>query len=151
LGVYFGGKYLIVPMLRVVAKTRLQELFTAFALLLVVSVSYLMQMVGLSPALGAFMAGVVLANSEFRHELEGDIAPFKGLLLGLFFIGVGASINFSLIMVDPVFIIVFCTLFNVIKFLVLLGIGKLYKKSSDQNLLFGFALSQGGDFGFVIL
>ncbi|WP_417368502.1 monovalent cation:proton antiporter-2 (CPA2) family protein [Flavobacterium beibuense] len=149
--IYFAGRFIIVPLLHVVAATRLQELFTGAALLLVLLVSYIMQMVGLSPALGAFMAGVVLANSEFRHELEGDIAPFKGLLLGLFFIGVGASINFSLIMVDPVFIIVFCTLFNVIKFLVLLGIGKIYKKSSDQNLLFGFALSQGGEFGFVIL
>lgn len=149
--VYFAGRFIIVPLLHVIAKTRLQELFTASALLLVLAVSYVMQLVGLSPALGAFMAGVVLANSEFRHELEGDIAPFKGLLLGLFFIGVGASINFSLIMVDPAFIIVFCTLFNLIKFFVLFGIGKIYKKSSDQNLLFSFALSQGGEFGFVIL
>lgn len=149
--VYFAGRFIIVPLLHIVAKTRLQELFTASALLLVLAVSYVMQLVGLSPALGAFMAGVVLANSEFRHELEGDIAPFKGLLLGLFFIGVGASINFSLIMVDPAFIIVFCTLFNLIKFFVLFGIGKIYKKSSDQNLLFSFALSQGGEFGFVIL
>lgn len=149
--VYLGGRFVIVPILHVVAKTRLQELFTATALLLVVGVSFIMQMVGLSPALGAFMAGVVLANSEFRHELEGDIAPFKGLLLGLFFIGVGASINFQIIMADPIFIIAFCTIFNIIKFFVLLGIGKLYKKSSDQNLLFSFALSQAGEFGFVIL
>ncbi len=149
--VYLAGKYIIVPLLHLIAATRLQELFTASALLLVLAVSYMMELVGLSPALGAFMAGVVLANSEFRHELEGDIAPFKGLLLGLFFIGVGASINFSLIMVDPVFIIVFCTIFNLIKFFVLFGIGKIYKKSSDQNLLFSFALSQGGEFGFVIL
>jgi len=149
--VYIGGRLLFVPMLQMVAKTRLQELFTASALLLVMAVSYLMQLVGLSPALGAFMAGVVLANSEFRHELEGDIAPFKGLLLGLFFIGVGASINFHLIMADPAFIIVFCTIFNVIKFFVLLGVGNVYKKSSDQNLLFAFGLSQAGEFGFVIL
>jgi monovalent cation:H+ antiporter-2, CPA2 family len=150
-GVYLAGRYLFVPVLHMVARTRLQELFTASALLLVLAVSFAMQMVGLSPALGAFMAGLVLANSEFRHELEGDIAPFKGLLLGLFFIGVGASIDFELILADPAFIIIFCTIFNVIKFLVLIAVGKLYKKSSDQNLLFGFALSQAGEFGFVIL
>ncbi|MCR5862282.1 monovalent cation:proton antiporter-2 (CPA2) family protein [Flavobacterium sp. J372] len=150
-GVYLAGRYLFVPILHMVARTRLQELFTASALLLVLAVSFAMQMVGLSPALGAFMAGLVLANSEFRHELEGDIAPFKGLLLGLFFIGVGASIDFGLILADPAFIIIFCTIFNIIKFLVLIAVGKLYKKSADQNILFGFALSQAGEFGFVIL
>ena len=149
--VYFGGKYIIVPLLHFIAKTRLQELFTASALLLVVAVSYLMQLVGLSPALGAFMAGVVLANSEFRHELEGDIAPFKGLLLGLFFIGVGASINFKLIIDNPVFILVFGAALTAIKFFVLFGIGKFYKKQTDQNFLFSFGLSQAGEFGFVIL
>lgn len=149
--VYLAGRFLFVPILHMVARTRLQELFTATALLLVLAVSYLMITVGLSPALGAFMAGVVLANSEFRHELEGDIAPFKGLLLGLFFIGVGASIDFGLILADPAFIIIFCTIFNIIKFLVLIAVGKLYKKSADQNILFGFALSQAGEFGFVIL
>lgn len=148
--VFFGGRYIIVPLLHVIAKTRLQELFTASALLLVMAVAYMMQLVGLSPALGAFMAGVVLANSEFRHELEGDIEPFKGLLLGLFFIGVGASINFTLIFADPAFIIIFSTIFNIIKFFVLLAVGRIYKKSPDQNLLFSFALSQAGEFGFVI-
>ncbi len=148
--VYISGRYIIIPLLHIVAKTRLQEMFTASALLLVMGVSFIMQLVGLSPALGAFIAGMVLANSEFRHELEGDIAPFKGLLLGLFFIGVGASINFNIMMADPVFIIIFTTIFNSIKFLILLVVGKIYKKSSDQNLLFGFALSQAGEFGFVI-
>lgn len=149
--VYFGGKFIIVPLLHFIAKTRLQELFTASALLLVVGVSYLMQLVGLSPALGAFMAGVVLANSEFRHELEGDIAPFKGLLLGLFFIGVGASINFQLIIDNPAFILIFGAALTAIKFLVIFGIGKIYKKQTDQNFLFAFGLSQAGEFGFVIL
>jgi len=149
--IYFGGRFLIVPLLHVIAKTRLQELFTASALLLVLSVSYLMQLVGLSPALGAFMAGVVLANSEFRHELEGDIAPFKGLLLGLFFIGVGASINFQLIIDNPAFILVFGFILTMIKFFVFLGIGKLYKKRIDQNFLFAIGLSQAGEFGFVIM
>ncbi|WP_296147663.1 monovalent cation:proton antiporter-2 (CPA2) family protein [uncultured Flavobacterium sp.] len=149
--IYVGGRFLIVPLLHVIAKTRLQELFTASALLLVLSVSYLMQLVGLSPALGAFMAGVVLANSEFRHELEGDIAPFKGLLLGLFFIGVGASINFQLIIDNPAFILVFGFILTMIKFFVFLGIGKLYKKRIDQNFLFAIGLSQAGEFGFVIM
>lgn len=149
--VYVSGKFLVVPFLHMIAKTRLQELFTATALLLVIGVSYLMQLVGLSPALGAFMAGVVLANSEFKHELEGDIAPFKGLLLGLFFIGVGASINFDLIIEHPVFILVSVLVLTLIKFLVLFGVGKLYKKSNDQNLLFSIGLSQAGEFGFVIM
>jgi monovalent cation:H+ antiporter-2, CPA2 family len=149
--VYFAGRFIIVPLLHIVAKTRLQELFTASALLLVMAVSYLMQLVGLSPALGAFLAGVVLANSEFRHELEGDIAPFKGLLLGLFFIGVGASINFKLIYDNPAFILLFGAGLTIIKFGVLFFIGKVYKKSDDQNLLFSFGLSQAGEFGFVIL
>ncbi|NBL64021.1 potassium transporter [Flavobacterium sp. NST-5] len=149
--IYFIGKYIIVPLLHVIARTRLQELFTASALLLVLSVSYLMQLVGLSPALGAFMAGVVLANSEFRHELEGDIAPFKGLLLGLFFIGVGASINFQLIIDDPAFILIFGFILTMVKFFVFLFIGKIYKKKIDQNFLFSIGLSQAGEFGFVIM
>lgn len=149
--VYIGGRYLFVPLLKIIAKTRLQELFTASALLLVVGVSYLMQLVGLSPALGAFMAGVILANSEFRHELEGDIAPFKGLLLGLFFIGVGASINFQLIFADPIFILAYGAGLTVVKFLVLFATGKVYKKKLEQNLLFSIGLSQAGEFGFVIM
>lgn len=149
--IYFSGRYIIVPLLRIVARTRLQELFTASALLVVFAVSYLMQLVGLSPALGAFMAGVVLANSEFRHELEGDIAPFKGLLLGLFFIGVGASINFALIIAKPIFILIFVLSLTILKFLVLFGIGKIYGKKLDQNLQFALGLSQAGEFGFVIM
>lgn len=149
--VYIVGRYLFVPLLKIIAKTRLQELFTASALLLVVGVSYLMQLVGLSPALGAFMAGVILANSEFRHELEGDIAPFKGLLLGLFFIGVGASINFQLIFADPIFILAYGAGLTIVKFLVLFATGKVYKKKLEQNLLFSIGLSQAGEFGFVIM
>ncbi len=149
--IYFSGRFVIVPLLRMVARTRLQELFTASALLVVFAVSYLMQLVGLSPALGAFMAGVVLANSEFRHELEGDIAPFKGLLLGLFFIGVGASIDFALIFEKPILILAFVLALTVLKFLVLFGIGKIYGKNLDQNLQFALGLSQAGEFGFVIM
>ncbi|TDE27047.1 MULTISPECIES: monovalent cation:proton antiporter-2 (CPA2) family protein [Flavobacterium] len=149
--IYFAGRFVFVPLLHIIAKTRLQELFTASALLLVVGVSYLMQLIGLSPALGAFMAGVVLANSEFRHELEGDIAPFKGLLLGLFFLGVGASINFLLIIENPLFIFVFGAILTLVKFVVLFVISRFHKNKIDQNLLFAFGLSQAGEFGFVIM
>ena len=96
-GVVVGGRYLTRPIFRFIAAARLREIFTASALLLVVAVAALMEMVGLSPALGAFLAGVVLAESEFRRELETDIEPFRGLLLGLFFITVGAGLNFGLI------------------------------------------------------
>ena len=151
LTVYITGRFLFVSIFKIIARTRLQELFTASALLLIVSVSCLMHLIGLSPALGAFIAGVVLANSEFRHELEGDIAPFKGLLLGLFFIGVGASINFKLIMEHALFIFVFGAILTFAKFLVSYAVGKVYKNTRDQNLLFALGLSQAGEFGFVII
>lgn len=150
-GIALAGKFVISPALRWVAKARLQELFTASALLLIVGVSYLMQLIGISPALGAFLSGVVLANSEFRHELEGDIAPFKGLLLGLFFIGVGASVNFPLLLDQPLFILASVASLMLVKFIVLFALGKLYSKSLDQNLIFAFIMCQAGEFGFVIL
>jgi len=102
--VVLAGRFLFVPFLRFIARIRLRELFTAAALLIVIATADLMTIVGLSPALGTFLAGVVLANSEFRHELESDIEPFKGILLGLFFIAVGASINFKLIVSNPLMI-----------------------------------------------
>ena len=99
--VILSGRFVIVPFLRFIARIHLRELFTASALFIVLAAAYLMELVGLSPALGTFLAGVVLANSEYRHELESDIEPFKGILLGLFFISVGASINFGLILDRP--------------------------------------------------
>jgi CPA2 family monovalent cation:H+ antiporter-2 len=149
--IFFGGRYLIVPLLRLITKTGLRELFTASSLLLVVAVALLMQTIGLSPALGTFLAGVVLANSEYRHELESDLEPFKGLLLGLFFIGVGASINFELIVSKPMIILGLVMIVMTIKFAVLFITGKIFKITSDQNLLFSFALSQVGEFAFVLL
>ena len=143
LTVTLAGKFLVVPLLRIVAKTNLRELFTASALLLVVGVAYLMEVVGLSPALGTFLAGVVLANSEFRHELESDLQPFKGLLLGLFFIGVGASINFRLIGEQPLMILGLVSGLIIIKAVVLFIAGKVFKIKNDQNLLFTFGLAQG--------
>lgn len=145
------GKFMVVPLLRIIAKTNLRELFTASALLLVVAVAYLMEVVGLSPALGTFLAGVVLANSEFRHELESDLQPFKGLLLGLFFIGVGASINFKLIAEQPLLIATLVSGLIVIKAVILFIAGKVFKIKSDQNLLFTFGLAQVGEFAFVLL
>jgi CPA2 family monovalent cation:H+ antiporter-2 len=149
--IFFGGRYLFVPLLRVVARTRLRELFTASSLLLVVSVALLMQVIGLSPALGTFLAGIVLASSEYRHELESDLDPFKGLLLGLFFIGVGASINFGLIGSKPFLISGLVAGVMIIKFLILFATGRIFKVASDQNLLFALALSQVGEFAFVLL
>lgn len=145
-----GGRFVVKPILHIVARTRLRELFTASALLLVVAIAVLMTLVGLSPALGAFLGGVVLANSEYRHELESDIEPFKGLLLGLFFIGVGASIDFRLIIAEPLLVIGLVLGIMLVKFVVLLGLGRLFRLSGDQNLLFAFALPQVGEFAFVL-
>src|SRR5690349_6767799 len=144
------GRLLIRPLLRIIAKTGLREAFTASALLIVVSIAALMNQVGLSPALGAFLAGVVLANSEYRHELESDIDPFKGLLLGLFFISVGAAIDFHLIAQQPFRIITAVLLLMALKTMVLLALGKLFKINTDQNFIFAFSLSQVGEFAFVL-
>lgn len=148
--VVVGGRFLVRPAFRWIARTRLRELFTAAALLLVIGIALLMSKVGLSPALGTFVAGVVLANSEYRHELEGDIEPFKGLLLGLFFIAVGASIDFGLVMARPAAVVGMVALLIVVKLAILLALGRAFRLGLDQNLLFGFALAQGGEFAFVL-
>ncbi len=149
-GIILVGRYLISPAFRLIARTRLRELFTAASLLLVIATAVLMTRVGLSPALGTFLAGVVLAQSEYRHELETDIEPFKGLLLGLFFIAVGASIDFRLIVSEPVMIFGLVSILILVKFLLLYIIGRFYKMTTDNNLLFSFALAQGGEFAFVL-
>ncbi|MDH3493318.1 MAG: monovalent cation:proton antiporter-2 (CPA2) family protein, partial [Acidobacteriota bacterium] len=148
--IVLGGRFLVVPLLRVIARSRVRELFTATALLIVVSIAYLMQVVGLSAALGTFLAGVILANSEYRHELESDLEPIKGLLLGLFFIAVGASIDFRLIAASPLLIASLTFALMAIKFTVLFIIGKVFKLAIGQNFLFALGLSQAGEFGFVI-
>ncbi|MCG8344589.1 MAG: monovalent cation:proton antiporter-2 (CPA2) family protein [Chlorobiales bacterium] len=149
-GIVLAGKYLINPSFRFIAKTRLRELFTAAALLLVIAITILMGKVGLSPALGAFIAGVVLAQSEYRHELEANIEPFKGLLLGLFFISVGASIDFDIIASKPAMILELVAALLILKFLVLAGIGRLFRMSFDNTMLFALALAEGGEFAFVL-
>ena len=149
-GIILAGKYLINPSFRLIAKTRLRELFTAAALLLVIAITILMGKVGLSPALGAFIAGVVLAQSEYRHELETNIEPFKGLLLGLFFISVGASIDFRVIASNPALILELVAALVLLKFLVLAIIGRAFRMSFDNILLFALALAEGGEFAFVL-
>ena len=145
------GRYVFVPFLRYVSKSGMSELLTASSLFLVIGVSELMVAIGLSPALGAFLAGVMLANSEFRHELEAQIDPFKGLLLAVFFVSVGATINFSTIFADPLFIFTTVLLVMAVKLLVLYAVGKFFKIEKIQNIFYAFALSQVGEFAFVLL
>lgn len=149
--VIFTGKYLLRPVFQLMAKTGMREMFTATALLLVVGIAVLMTSVGLSPALGAFLAGVVLANSEYRHQLEIAIDPFKGLLLGLFFIAVGSSIDFDLLLTKPILIVGLVIILMLIKMVILLGLGKFFKVRNAQNLIFSVGLSQIGEFAFVLL
>lgn len=145
------GQYLVVPFLRYVSKAGMRELLVGSSLFLVIGVSALMELLGLSPALGAFMAGLVLANSEFRHELESNIEPFKGLLLGLFFLSVGVTINFDEILAEPLLILSLAAAVLTIKFGVLFAVGKIFRMSQDQNRIFSFGLCQVGEFGFVLL
>ena len=148
--IVIAGRYGIRPVFRFIAKANLREVFTAAALLLVVGIAILMTLVGLSPALGTFVAGVVLANSEYRHQLEGDIEPFKGLLMGLFFIAVGASINFGLVAENPGLIAALVAALVLGKLVILFILGRAFRMGLDQNLLFAFSLAQGGEFGFVL-
>ena len=148
--VVVGGRFMVRPLFRALARTRLREIFTAAALLLVVGIALLMTQVGLSPALGTFVAGVVLATSEYRHELESDIEPFKGLLLGLFFIAVGASIDFALIVARPLLIAGLVAAIIAVKFGVLLALARLFRLGTGQALLVAFALPQVGEFAFVL-
>lgn len=145
------GKYISAPIFRYIAQTHIREIFTIFALFLVVAIALVMQSIGLSPALGTFLAGVVLAESEFRHELEADIEPFKGLLLGLFFITVGASINFELFFNQFSTVISLVVLLIVIKACILFALAFTFKINKKQQLLFTLALAQGGEFAFVLL
>lgn len=145
-----AGRYSMRPVFRFIARARLPEIFTAAALLLVIGIAVLMQAVGLSPALGTFLAGVVLAESEYRHELETNIEPFKGLLLGLFFIAVGASIDFALIGAQPGLVAALVGLLIASKWIVLFVLGRVFRMGLDQNLFFAFALAQGGEFAFVL-
>jgi CPA2 family monovalent cation:H+ antiporter-2 len=151
IAVILAGRYLSPILFRYIHLSRLREMYTAVALVIVVGVAFLMVLVGLSPALGAFVAGVVLANSEFRHELEADIEPFKGLLLGLFFITVGAGINFATLF-GGLWVILGLTLgLMLLKGLILLGIALVFRLRGQDRWLFTLSLAQAGEFGFVLV
>jgi glutathione-regulated potassium-efflux system ancillary protein KefC len=147
---FFGGHYLIRPVLRLIAKTDMREIFTAFALLLVIAIGLLMQSVGMSMALGTFLAGVLLAESEYRHALEADLEPFKGLLLGLFFIAVGMSMDFGVLLRQPLLVAGMLAAFLAIKIGVLYGVARSIGIPRGQQSFFAFLLSQGGEFAFVV-
>jgi CPA2 family monovalent cation:H+ antiporter-2 len=149
--VVVGGSYLTRPVFRFIAIARLRELFTAFALLLVIGIAVLMIVVGLSPALGTFLAGVVLANSEYRHELESNIDPFKGLLLGLFFITVGAAIQFDLLFSNLGAIVAMTLGMIALKAVILYALSRIFGITGADRWLFTLGLAQAGEFGFVLL
>jgi CPA2 family monovalent cation:H+ antiporter-2 len=149
--VILAGRYLSPFLFRFIHMSKLREMYTAVALVIVVSIAVLMILVGLSPALGAFVAGVVLANSEFKHELEANIEPFKGLLLGLFFITVGAGISFATLYANPVLIIGLTLALMLLKGLVLLAIAAVFGLRGGDRWLFTLGLAQAGEFGFVLI
>ncbi|TAK64385.1 monovalent cation:proton antiporter-2 (CPA2) family protein [Methylobacter sp.] len=144
------GRYLSYYLFRAVARTHLREMFTALSLAVVVGITLLMQLVGVSPALGTFVAGVVLANSEYRHTLGTNIEPFKGLLLGLFFISVGMGMNFHLFAESPLRLVLAVTALMTIKTLILFTLGRFFGLNALHNSGFALALAQGGEFAFVL-
>ena len=145
------GHYLARPVFRHIARTRLREIFTAFALLLVLGCALLFESAGLSMALGAFLAGVLLADSEYRHEIEAAIEPFKGLLLGLFFISVGMSVNFGMLLERPLLVLGLIVGLFALKGAVLWAIARQSRIPPDERPLFILLLAQGGEFAFVLL
>ncbi len=150
-GLIIGGHYLLRPLLRIVARTNLPEIFTATALLVVIGAALLMQLAGMSMVLGAFIAGMLLADSEYRHALEADIAPFKGLLLGLFFIAVGMSVNIGLLLYEPGTILLIVIALMLAKAIVLYPLAKMFGLCDTKGALsLAAVLSQGGEFAFVL-
>lgn len=148
---FTAGHYLLRPLLGLLARTRSREVFTIVALLLVLSVAGLMGLLGLPPALGTFMAGVMLAESEYRHELEAEIQPFKGLLLGLFFIAIGASLHLGVITADPVRILLLLAAVLSLKLLVVLALARLFRLPKRAGFIAAFSLAQVGEFGLVLV
>ena len=148
--VIITGQFLSRFFFRYIAKTNLREVFTATSLALIVGITLLMEIVGVSPALGAFIAGLVLANSEYKHTLEADISPFKGLLLGLFFISVGMGMNFDLLSEYTTYVLSAVIALIAIKLVILLILGRFFGLSFAQNALFAAAIAQGGEFAFVL-
>ena len=151
IGAIIAGRFLVRPLLGYIARTGVREAFTALGLALVIGAALLTQYVGLSPALGAFIGGVLLADSEYRHELESNLEPFKGLLLGLFFISVGMSIAFSVMFSEPMRLLALVAGFVGVKFAVLFALATVFRMHIAERLLLAILLSQAGEFAFVIL
>ena len=149
--VILAGHFLSKPLFRIVANSGVREIFTATTLMLVIGIAALMSLVGLSPALGTFIAGVILANSEFKHELESNLEPFKGLLLGLFFITVGAGINFVVVQENARLVLGITFAVITGKALILFGLALLFKIRRSDGWLLALSLAQAGEFGFVLL
>ncbi|MCK0169333.1 cation:proton antiporter [Jannaschia sp. S6380] len=149
--VVLGGMFLTRPVFQFAGRARLREMNTIVSLLFVIGVAVLMMLVGLSPALGTFLAGVVLANSEFRHELEADIDPFKGILLGLFFITVGAGIDFGTFLGAPFVVLGLVVAVIALKGAILLALGMMFRLRGRDRVLFTLSLAQAGEFGFVLV
>jgi monovalent cation:proton antiporter-2 (CPA2) family protein len=149
--IILAGRYLMRPLFRFVATSGIREIFVGLALLIVVGITLLMELVGLSAALGSFLAGVVLAESEYRHELEMDLQPFKGLLLAVFFIAVGSGIDFSLVLQHPAMLAGLVAGFIGLKFAVLVALGRGFRLSLPDTSRFAFSLAQGGEFAFVLI
>jgi len=151
IGLIVGGRFLLRPILQIAAASKIPEIFTATALLVVIGAALLMQFAGMSMVLGAFIAGMLLADSEYRHQLEADIAPFKGLLLGLFFIAVGMSVNIGLLLEAPARILLIVTLLMLAKALVLIPLARVFGLCSSRSAFsLAAAMSQGGEFAFVL-
>ena len=150
IGLILAGKYLLQPLLKLVGKISERELFIVTGLVAIFGSAALMDMIGLSPALGAFIAGVMLANSPYRHELEADIDPFRSLLLGLFFLAVGMMLDINVIRENPVFVIAGALVLVLTKIVIIFGLGKLFKMKTVPALVMGMLLSQGGEFGFIL-
>ena len=150
LGIFIAGRFLSRPLFRIIANTNIREIFTAFSLLLVIGIALLMRAMDMSMALGSFIAGVILSDSEYRHELEIDIEPFKGLLLGLFFISVGMSIKLGIVIDQPFHLLMALATLLAIKSFILFVLGKICKIPLGENFIFAFIISQGGEFAFVL-
>jgi len=145
-----SSRILIRPLFRIIAATRTREIFTAATLFIVLGVATMMEKIGLSAALGTFVAGVLLADSEYRHELEADLEPFKSLLMGLFFIAVGMGVSLKLIIAQPILIIGLAIGYMALKFAIIYGVGRINRLNHENAKLMGLSISQGGEFAFVI-
>jgi monovalent cation:proton antiporter-2 (CPA2) family protein len=144
------SRYLMRPVFRILVGTHTREIFTAATLFIVLGVAVLMQKIGLSAALGTFIAGVLLAESEYRHELEANLEPFKGLFMGLFFISVGMSVSLELIAQKPIMIVLMAVGYLICKFSVIYGVGRLFKLNHQNSKQMSLSIAQGGEFAFVI-